>query len=89
MIRNNVEGYEKGVLERFDEPTWNNPVMRFVDGQGKDILPRKDRVWDLGDVTSRVVQVLEAAQQPVPAWLSTLWDETSSEEVQVASFAMY
>ena len=89
MIRNNVDGYEKEVLERYDEPTWNNPVIRFVDGDGKDILPRKDRVWLLGDVTARVVQVLEAAEQKVPAWLATLWDETSSEEVQTASFAMY
>ncbi|MFT7667672.1 MAG: hypothetical protein ACI8X5_000351 [Planctomycetota bacterium] len=89
VIRNNVEGYEKEVLERFDEPTWNNPVMRFVDSKAQDILPRKDRLWSTGAVAQRVVDVLEAAKREVPTWLSTLWDETSSEEIQTAAFAMF
>ena len=89
MIRNNVDGYEEEVLKRYAEPDWNNPVMRFVNADGEDILERKDRVWSIGDVTQRVVNVLQAAEREVPAWLSTLWDETSSEEVQMAAFAMY
>ncbi len=89
MIRNNVGGYEKEILERYKEPTWNNPVIRFVDGKGVDLVPRKDRIWGIGPVTARVVEVLKAAKRPVPAWLSTLWDETSSGEVQTAAFAMY
>ena len=44
-IRNNTKGdREAAIRERFDEPAWNNPVIRFLDRSGRDILPRKDRV---------------------------------------------
>ena len=87
-IRNNVEGYEGAVRERFEEPSWNNPVVRFVDGDGADVLDRKDRVWKTGPLLDRMVASLEAAERPVPAWLSTVASETSSSEVERAVFAM-
>ena len=88
VIRNNVGGYEKEVLERYDEPTWNNPVMRFVDSQGRDVLPRKDRQWNLGQVAGRMRAGLEAAKREVPAWMRLLASETASGEVDVARFSM-
>jgi hypothetical protein len=88
-IRNNVEGYEKEVLDRYAEPTWNNPVVRYLDAKGKDLIPRKDRVWDLGGTVARMAASLEAARRPVPAWFATLEEETASGEVETAAFAMF
>lgn len=88
-IRNNVDGYEKEVLERYDEPTWNNPVVRYVDGRGADLIPRKDRVWDLGGTAARMVAALEAAERDVPAWFATAAEESSAGEVETAAFAMF
>ena len=46
-IRNNApSGHDLEILRRFQEPAWNYQVMRFVDAEGKDIIPRRDRVWD-------------------------------------------
>jgi len=87
-VRNNVEGYEAEVLARYEEPAWNNPVVRFVDAKGKDVLPRKDRVWKTGPVLERMTAALVAADRDVPIWLRTLAAETSSHEVQTALFAM-
>ena len=89
VIRNNVEGYEREVLERYGEPTWNNPVIRFVDGDGKDVLPRKDRVWKTPDVLARMLAALEAAEQEVPAWLDVYAQETLPAETERAVFAMH
>lgn len=88
VIRNNVGGYEKEILERYKEPTWNNPVMRFVDAGGKDVIPRKDRVWTTGGVLGRMALALEAAERPVPAWLSLGASETRGGDVETAVFAM-
>jgi len=88
-IRNNVEGYEKQVLERYDEPAWNNPVVRYVDARGTDLIPRKDRVWGLGETLARTVAALEAGEASVPPWLRTVADETASGQVETAAFAMF
>lgn len=87
-IRNNVEGYEREVLERYKEPVWNNPVMRFVDGKGQDVVPRRDRQWKLLDVIARMDAALRASSPPVPAWWRLLADESASGDVDVARFAM-
>ena len=87
-IRNNVEGYERQVLERYEEPTWNNPVVRFVDETGADVLPRKDRVWKTGPLIARVVAALAEADRPLPVWLDTVSQETSAGDVETAAFAM-
>ena len=89
MIRNNVEGYERTILERYDEPTWNNPVVRFVDAKGEDVIPRKDRVWTTGGVLGRMAKALDAAERDVPAWLATAASETASGDVETALFAMF
>ena len=83
-----MPGYEAEVLKRFEEPTWNNPVVRFLDSKAKDVLPRKDRQWKLGQMVSRMTAALKAAKQTVPDWLRTLATETHAGEVQTAVFAM-
>ena len=89
MIRNNVPGYEQEILERYDEPTWNNPVVRFIDAAGADVIPRKDRVWTTGGVLGRMQETLVAAKRDVPAWLRTAAQETASGDVETALFAMF
>ncbi|MCB9919284.1 MAG: hypothetical protein H6832_12855 [Planctomycetes bacterium] len=80
-IRNNTKGdREAAIRERFEEPAWNNPVLRFVDHRGRDILPRKDRVWSREEVTRRLIAALEAAKAEVPPWLRLLADEFSPKK---------
>ena len=39
---------DKVTLDSFSEPAWNNPVVRFLDSSGKDLIERKDEIWFMG-----------------------------------------
>jgi len=88
LVYNNQGGEDAKLLKRYNEPAWNYQVIRFLDPSGKDIIPRKDRVWTLGPLASRMVAALEKAGRPVPKYLETL-AAGSSASVQEAAFAMY
>jgi hypothetical protein len=77
VVRNNVKGIEEQIRERYEEPAWNNPVVRFVDASGKDILPRKDRIWDAHGIANRMVATLRAQQLAVPDYLQLAVAETA------------
>lgn len=74
--------------ERFDEPAWNNPVVRFLGAGAKDVIPREDGVWKTDALLARMVAALRAAERDVPTWLATVAAETASGEVERAVFAM-
>lgn len=88
-IRNNVEGYEEAVRERFEEPSWNNPVVRFVGADGEDVIPRQDRVWQTEALLARMLAALAAAEREVPAWLDLYAQESLPGETERAVFAMH
>ncbi|CAK9022867.1 Uncharacterized protein SCF082_LOCUS15960 [Durusdinium trenchii] len=47
-------------LRMFNEPALNNPVVRFIDDQGNDLIPRKDGVWDALGMLQRMIQAQQA-----------------------------
>jgi len=87
-VRNNAGGREQAIRERFGEPAWNNPVVRFLDARGKDVLPRKDGVWDAHGTGERMVAALEAAGRPVPRWLELAVLETDEARLTAVTFGM-
>lgn len=88
-VHNNRAGADAEVLKRYGEPAWNNPVVRFVDADGKDVIPRKDGVWSTGGIAARMVAALDAARRPVPAWLALAAEETSPSSIERVTFAMH
>ena len=80
---------DRALLERFDEPTWNYQVVRYLDAQGRDILPRKDRVWSVADTAARMIAVLRAAERDVPKYLEVVATEHDTAHHATAAFAMY
>lgn len=79
-IFNNRGGKDQEILQRFREPSWNYQVVRFLNDQGKDLIPRKDRVWTVPALAARMVAALEQAQQPVPQKLRALAGKTAAIE---------
>ena len=77
LIHNNKPGKDAEALQRFDEPAWNYQVVRILDAHGADIIPRKDRVWETGPLTERMIAALKTAKRPVPPWLALLASEHS------------
>jgi hypothetical protein len=88
-IYNNVKGKDAEVLKRFGEPAWNNPVVRFVNADGNDLIPRKDGVYATGPLVGRMVAALKAAKRTVPAWLELVAFEMSPQKPERATFAMF
>ncbi|MEZ4442005.1 MAG: VPGUxxT family thioredoxin-like (seleno)protein, type 2 [Polyangiaceae bacterium] len=78
-IFNNRGGRDGATLQRFGEPAWNNPVVRFVDAEGRDLIPRADNLWSTGGIARRMVAALTAADQPIPAHLSWVVEETAEQ----------
>ena len=88
LIHNNKGGRDADVMQRFGEPAWNYQVVRFLNGQAEDIIPRKDQVWDTAGIAERMIAALTQAKRPVPVYLTLLAAE-HSPRLKQAVFAMY
>ncbi|HAV12801.1 MAG TPA: hypothetical protein DCX06_04800 [Opitutae bacterium] len=87
-IHNNKAGHDLKVLERFGEPAWNFQVMRFLNAEGDDLIPRKDQVWTPAATAIRMAEALRAAGKAVPDYLNALaWSDRMSE-TRTAVFSM-
>jgi hypothetical protein len=75
LIYNNRDGWDAEMLAQYNEPAWNYQVIRFLDSSGNDIIPRKDRIWTLGAVATRLIEALRAAGRNVPLYLQGLAHE--------------
>jgi hypothetical protein len=84
LIHNNKPGKDAAVLQRFGEPAWNYQVVRFLDADAKDIIPRKDQVWETGPLAERMIATLTITRRPVPAYLKLLASEHSTQLKQAA-----
>lgn len=88
-VYNNKPGPDKKILARYKEPAWNNPVVRFLGADGKDVIPRQDGVYTVGKVADRMVRVLRSAKRSVPGYLALLAREAQPRSFVKASFAMF
>jgi len=72
LIHNNTGGKDALILRKYNEPSWNYQVIRFLTSEGKDIIPRRDGVNTTAALASRMVTALEKSKQTVPANLRAL-----------------
>lgn len=90
-IYNNKNGDDARALKRFDEPAWNNPVVRIVDAQGDDLTPRMADFRSSYQLVKGMLTALEARGCTPPTYLQLLADELSGREygLDTATFRMY
>ncbi len=86
LIYNNKKEDAK-ILKQFSEPSWNNPVTRFLDSDLNDVIQREDGVWTIPAMASRMVSTLNAAERDVPDFLQQMVEHSAS--TQNATFAMH
>lgn len=87
VVFNNIKGDDAELLKQFKEPSWNNPVTRFLDEGGNDVIAREDGVWTIQPMAKRMVAALETANQDVPTYLRLM--ASSQEKQKKATFAMH
>lgn len=83
----NNKSEDAAILKAFNEPSWNNPVVRFLDQNGKDVIPRKSGVWTVGGLAVRMKASLKASKQKVPKFLETV-SLSWQDQLRRATFAM-
>ena len=89
VFNNRSSGEDNEILKRFNEPAWNYQVVRFLDGGGKDILPRKDKVWSIDGIAGRMIETLEKQKRPVPKYLRTIQAVSNQSKHDQVAFAMH
>ena len=89
VYNNRRSGMDAKLLRQYGEPSWNYQVIRFVDASERDLIPRRDRIWDLGSLAARMMEALEAADREVPLYLSSLAVEYDTNNLRTAVFGMY
>lgn len=90
-VFNNRGGQDAATLNQFKEPSWNNPVVRIISADQKDLVPRLSGNYRRSGVVDRMITALEAHGSPVPAYLRLLAEELTAREsgAEKSAFAMY
>ncbi len=90
-VYNNKGGKDEAALRRFDEPAWNNPVVRIVRPDDSDVVPRMANFGSPAQLVSGIRQALMVNGQPVPRYLELLESELRAREsgLETATFSMY
>lgn len=88
-IYNNTKE-DAALLKSFKEPSWNNPVVRVLDADRKDLVPRVSNDWTLRGLASAMAKALKATKKPVPLYLGLLVRELAARKrgVESAAFGM-
>ncbi|MGI9536626.1 MAG: VPGUxxT family thioredoxin-like (seleno)protein, type 2 [Desulfocapsaceae bacterium] len=88
VYNNRLTGMDARLLKQFGEPSWNYQVIRFIDAEQRDVIPRRDRIWDLAGIAARMAAALEAVGRPVPNYLRAVATEHDKDNIRTAVFAM-
>lgn len=92
-IFNNKQGHDLDILKQFKEPSWNNPVARIIDEQGRDVVNRVSGNYSQLGVVDALVQALVKSGREVPVYLKLFQEqlnaETHQEEVALSMYCFW
>lgn len=71
-IFNNHPGADAEILRRYDEPSWNNPVVRFLGPDGEELLPKLVDRYDALALHEKITAVLDMLGEDVPGYFRLL-----------------
>jgi hypothetical protein len=90
-IYNNKGGNDREILSYYKEPTWNNPVVRFVNHHTEDLVPRLARDYSRFGLVSKMISALTITGKEIPEYLHLLEQEFFYERLpkETAYLSMY
>ncbi len=90
VIHNNKGGKDKQILNKFNEPSWNNPVVRIVDADGKNLTPRVSGNYSAKGLHQAMTRALNTSYKEIPAYMELLGKELSStRNIKAKYYSMY
>ncbi|MFK7773023.1 MAG: VPGUxxT family thioredoxin-like (seleno)protein, type 2 [Saprospiraceae bacterium] len=90
-IFNNKKGKDAAVLKMYNEPSWNNPVVRIVDAEKKNIVNRVSGNYSALGIVHAMVFALQNEEKEIPTYLELLKQSLEAEVsgTETATFSMY
>lgn len=90
-IYNNKGGKDAEALQLFNEPAWNNPVVRIVRADNQDVVLRMPNFNSSLQLVNGMRRALDLTGVHAPAYLELLETELSAREsgLETATFSMY
>ena len=71
-IFNNHQGKDAEILRRFGEPSWNNPVVRFLGSDGTELVPKLAERYDAPRLHEKITAVLDWFGNDLPGYFRLL-----------------
>lgn len=88
-IFNNKGGEDKNVLSRYNEPTWNNPVVRIVDQEGKNLIDRINGNYSSLGLLDGIVKSFAERGKKIPQDIQLLQDILTTQPNAEATYSMF
>lgn len=90
-IYNNKGGADAKALQQFNEPAWNNPVVRIVRPDGSDVIPRIADFRSVWTLVKGMRTALDLSGTIAPRYLELVEEELLARESNpaVSTFSMY
>ena len=91
-IYNNKGGKDREVLNKYKEPTWNNPVVRIVNANGENIAQRVAGNYSAKGLYNAMIEALNKSNKTIPEYVKILGKElasTSSPKLKEDYYKMY
>ncbi len=92
VIHNNKGGKDKEILQKYGEPAWNNPVVRIVDKNGKDIVKRISGDYSTMGLYNGMITALKIQNKEIPKYFQLYGEEikaSNNENVKEKTYQMY
>jgi len=88
-IFNNNGGEDKRILDIYGEPTWNNPVVRIVNGEGKDIVNRVAGNYSIQGIAASMYQALLLSGLDAPSYFELFTSNLDQSSLEKRYYQMY
>ena len=90
VIFNNKQGNDATILKKFNEPSWNNPVVRIINPKDEsDLVQRLNGRYDMASLISTINAGILANHTLVPTYLDLLEKEHTVQDIRETHLAMY
>ena len=91
VIFNNKGGKDADILKKYKEPSWNNPVVRIINTEEKNLVDRVAGKYDKHSITLAMIQALQKQAIPVPEYLHLMLQEFQATQLGTteAYYSMY
>lgn len=90
-IYNNKKGKDLKILQKYKEPTWNNPVVRIINTEGENIVNRVANNYSMNGLFDAMKKAIDKSDKAMPAYLKIFEQELKAhtDGSKILFFKMY